>query len=102
ACGPVSNKATMAGSVVWPAAPVPVKATAGVDLGNATGPSCEPGILKVCKVAGPGIAVGTPFTFTAGSSTFTVPAGPPPGGTCVVGPRFPVGSNVAVVETIPA
>jgi hypothetical protein len=59
-------------------------------------------LLKVCKVAGPGVAVGTPFTFTAGSSTFTVPAGPPPGGTCVIGPSFTVGSTVAVVETIPA
>jgi hypothetical protein len=60
------------------------------------------GLLKVCKVAGPGVAVGTPFTFTAGSSTFTVPAGPAPGGTCVVGPSLPIGSTVAVVETIPA
>jgi hypothetical protein len=60
------------------------------------------GILKVCKVAGTGIAVGTPFTFTAGSSTFTVPAGPPPGGTCVVGPSFPVGTKITVAETIPA
>jgi hypothetical protein len=58
-------------------------------------------ILKVCKVAGPGIAVGTPFTFTAGSSTFTVPAGPAPGGTCVVGPSFSAGSTVTVAETIP-
>ncbi|HJQ69855.1 MAG TPA: Ig-like domain repeat protein [Blastocatellia bacterium] len=58
-------------------------------------------VLKVCKVAGPGIPVGTPFTFTAGPSTFTVPAGPPPGGTCVVGPSFPAGSTVTVTETIP-
>jgi hypothetical protein len=60
------------------------------------------GLLKVCKVAGPGIAVGTPFTFTAGSNTFTVPAGPAPGGTCAVGPSFPVGSVITVAETIPA
>jgi uncharacterized repeat protein (TIGR01451 family) len=57
-------------------------------------------LLKVCKVAGPGIDVGTPFTFTAGSSTFAVPAGPPPGGTCVLGPIFPVGSTVTVSETM--
>src|SRR5687768_92990 len=60
------------------------------------------GILKVCKVAGLGVAVGTPFTFTAGSSTFMVPAGPAPGGTCVIGPSFPVGSIVTVDEIIPA
>jgi hypothetical protein len=42
------------------------------------------------------------FTFAAGSSTFTVPAGPPPGGTCVVGPSLSVGSLVTVIETVPA
>jgi hypothetical protein len=60
------------------------------------------GILKVCKVADIGVAVGTPFTFTAGISTFTVPAGPPPGGTCVIGPSFPVGTTVTVDEVVPA
>jgi hypothetical protein len=60
------------------------------------------GRLKVCKVAGPGIAVGTPSTFTVGSSTLTVPAGPAPGGICVVGPDSPVGSSLTVAETIPA
>jgi uncharacterized repeat protein (TIGR01451 family) len=56
--------------------------------------------IKICKVAGPGVAVGTPFTFTVGSSTVTVPAGPAPGGTCVLGPSFPVGSTVSVSETM--
>jgi hypothetical protein len=59
-------------------------------------------ILKVCKVAGPGIPVGTPFTFTAGSSTFSVPAGPAPGGTCVMGPSFAIGSTVTVAEKLQA
>jgi hypothetical protein len=67
-----------------------------------------PGILKVCKVAGPGVAVGGSFTFTAtaGSNPTPippVPAGPAPGGTCMVGPSFPVSTPVTVVETsIPA
>jgi hypothetical protein len=62
-----------------------------------------PGLLKVCKVAGTGITVGAPFTFNAGgSNTLTVPAGPAPGGTCMIGPSFPVGTNVTVTETIPA
>jgi hypothetical protein len=64
------------------------------------------GTLKVCKVAGPGIAVGTPFSFTANGTTFQVPAGPAPGGTCVVvtpNPGFAVGTTVNIVETpIPA
>jgi len=61
----------------------------------------SPGTLKVCKVAGPGIAVGTVFTFTAGSNPpFQVPAGPAPGGACAVVPApFNVGANVPVVET---
>jgi len=61
------------------------------------------GILKVCKVAGPGIAVGTLFGFTANGNPFQVPAGPGPGGTCVVvNPSFPAGTTVNIVETIPA
>jgi uncharacterized repeat protein (TIGR01451 family) len=56
--------------------------------------------IKICKVAGPGVAVGTPFTFTVGSSTVTVPAGPAPGGTCVLGPSVAVGSTVTVSETM--
>ena len=46
--------------------------------------------------------MGTPFTFSAGASTFTVPAGPPPAGTCVIGPSIPAGTTVTVAETIPA
>ena len=101
ACGPVSNKATIAGSIIGAAASVPFKASAGVDLGNATGPDCEPGLLKVCKVAGPGIAIGTPFNFAIGASKLSVPAGPAPGGTCMIGPTFPVGSQVTVDEAVP-
>jgi hypothetical protein len=101
ACGPVSNNAAIAGSIIGAAAPVPFKASAGVDLGNATGPDCEPGLLKVCKVAGPGIAIGTPFNFAIGASKLSVPAGPAPGGTCMIGPTFPVGSQVTVDEAVP-
>ncbi|HYU32503.1 MAG TPA: hypothetical protein VEW48_10090 [Thermoanaerobaculia bacterium] len=61
----------------------------------------EKGILKVCKVAGPGVPIGTLFTFTVDSKPpFTVPAGPGPDGYCVVGPSFPVGSVVTVTETL--
>lgn len=60
------------------------------------------GIVKVCKEAGLGVAVGTPFHFTVGSSTLTVPAGPAPGGYCVVGPSFPANTGVTVTEIIPA
>jgi hypothetical protein len=100
-CGPVRNDASMVGSLVG-RPPVPFKANASVNLGNATGRICEPGILKVCKVAGPGITVGETFHFMAISKPFTVPAGPPPGGTCVVvGQNYPVPSGVIVKEQIP-
>ncbi len=59
------------------------------------------GTLKLCKVAGPGVAVGTPFIFTVGATSVTVPAGPAPGGYCNVGPSLAVGSNATVQETIP-
>ncbi len=61
----------------------------------------ELAILKICKVAGPGVAVGTGVTFTAGTLSTVVPAGPPPGGTCVVVGWFPVATSVAVTESIP-
>ncbi len=52
------------------------------------------------QVAGPGVAVGTPFGFTANGTSFPGPAGPAPGGTCVVvNPGFAVGSTVNIVET---
>jgi hypothetical protein len=97
-CGPVSNIATMAAA----GGVAKENATAELNFGDATGEACTPGLLKVCKVAGPGIAVGTPFTFNAGSSTMTVPAGPAPGGTCVVGPSLAVGTAVTVAENVPA
>lgn len=66
------------------------------------GRKVETGQVKICKVAGPGIAVGTPFKFTAGTSGVVVPAGPAPGGTCVLGPTLPVGSGIAVQEYAPS
>jgi len=60
------------------------------------------GIVKICKVAGSGITIGTPFTFHVGNQVVTVPAGPAPGGTCEIGPSFLVGLPVTVTEQIPA
>ena len=76
--------------------------TGTIDVSTNGDSGLTKGLLKVCKIGGPGIPVGTPFTFTAGNSTFTVPSGPAPGGTCVVGPSFPVGTHVTVAETVPA
>jgi len=75
-------------------------------LSGTCGAVCVPpgyGILKVCKAAGPGVAFGTKFTFayssTVASGTLTVPAGPAPGGNCVLGPAVPAGTVMTVVET---
>jgi hypothetical protein len=63
-------------------------------------------ILKVCKVAGPGITIGTSAAFSYSSSVGSgnlpsVPAGPAPGGNCVLGPSLPPGTVVTVTEDIP-
>ncbi|HEY1208909.1 MAG TPA: hypothetical protein VGE85_06055 [Terracidiphilus sp.] len=65
------------------------------------------GIIKGCKVAGHGVAVGTPFTFTHSdpytSGTDTLLAGPAPGGYCKHGDPLPIGTNMVIKETpIPA
>jgi hypothetical protein len=57
--------------------------------------------LKICKVAGPGVVVGTDFTFSAGSVVATVPAGPAPGGYCTVVGSFPVAARLSVSEVVP-
>lgn len=62
------------------------------------------GTLKICKVAGFGVAVGTPVSFNyttaSGSGTVTVPAGPAPGGYCVVVGTFAFGTY-KITEVIP-
>ena len=74
--------------------------------------SGQTGLLKICKIAGSGIDVGTPFTFTATSpasstgagtkSTYSIEAGPAAdGGYCVLGGTYPVGTHVTVKETLP-
>lgn len=103
-CGQLKNLANLSAVSSSPVQP-PVAASSQVDLGNASGPNCAPpsvGLLKICKVAGPGIPLGQIFTFNAGSTTVSVPAGPAPSGLCAVGPSLPVGNTVTVSENIPA
>lgn len=58
------------------------------------------GAIKVCKIAGPGVAVGTDFGFTVGRTKVTVPAGPASqGGYCKILGGFPRGTDVVVTET---
>jgi hypothetical protein len=64
-------------------------------------PKIEMARVKICKVAGPGIPVGTTFKFSAGPFSGLVPAGPAPGGYCVLGPSVPVGTSLNVQEGVP-
>ncbi len=45
-------------------------------------PGAPTGFVQVCKVAGVGVAAGANFSFNVAGTPVTVPAGPPPGGTC--------------------
>lgn len=57
------------------------------------------GAIKVCKIAGPGVVIGTEFTFTVGTKTVVVEAGPADqGGYCKIVGGFVRGSEVRVVE----
>lgn len=60
------------------------------------------GSVKVCNIAGSGVAEGTSYRFNVGGKTLTVPAGPASqGGFCKIAYDFPQGSQVDVTETIP-
>ena len=66
----------------------------------------ETGLLKICKNAGFGVNAGQPFNFTAGSTALTVNAGGCKFVTATGGSeniddarRFPIGTQIAVVET---
>jgi hypothetical protein len=59
------------------------------------------GFLQVCKVAGAGVAVGTPFNFNVAGTIVTVPAGAAPGGSCGVPVQVQAGQRV-ITETLPA
>ena len=65
----------------------------------------DKGMLKVCKVAGPGIKPGEIFAFFAkpndGKLSVAIPAGPGPGGYCQIIGVYPVGTQVDVREQIP-
>ena len=68
------------------------------------------GVLKICKIAGFGVNVGTNVTFTGvvGLPTgpaglkVVVPAGPAPLGTCKVAGSYPVGTQISITESVPS
>ena len=65
-------------------------------------PTLELGQLKVCKVAGSGVAVGTLFAFRVNGSNYNVPAGPADrNGYCILAGQYPVNSEITIEEVIP-
>ena len=66
--------------------------------------AAPPGTLKICKIAGPGVMVGTNFRFmvsSTGPRIYNVPAGPAPGGSCQIIGTFPVNTLETVAEVVP-
>ncbi len=59
------------------------------------------GFLQICKVAGAGIAVGTPFTFNVAGTPVTVLAGSAPGGSCSAPLVVPVGATLIAESPAP-
>lgn len=69
--------------------------------------NCEVGRLKLCKVAGNAIPIGRPFSMTVTpvnppgpSVTYSVPAGPAPGGFCILDGIFAVGTDVRITDDL--
>ena len=58
------------------------------------------GYLEICKVAGPTVAIGTPFQFTVSGSQYTVAAGPGPNGYC--SPPIAVTAGQVVIAETPS
>ncbi|MEO8050287.1 MAG: ice-binding family protein [Acidobacteriota bacterium] len=56
------------------------------------------GFVQICKVAGAGITVGTPFAFSVAGTPVTVLAGPAPAGSCSTPLVMPVGATF-IAET---
>jgi hypothetical protein len=64
--------------------------------------TAELGQLKVCKVAGSGVVVGTSFAFRVNGSNYSVPAGPADrNGYCILAGQYPVNSEITIEEIIP-
>lgn len=71
----------------------------GSEVQTVTSPAAT---LKLCKVAGAGVTVGTSIGFTVNGRRVTVPAGPAPGGYCIIVPgTFVQGEQVSITEQIP-
>jgi hypothetical protein len=75
-------------------------------LATFTNYAAPPGQLKICKVAGPGVPVGTVFTFVVSLpgglyTRYFIPAGPPAqGGYCQLAGTYDVNTPVSIGESL--
>jgi hypothetical protein len=81
------------GAVDLPGGTVTVAIGTGLTEVDFTNTAGGVGLLKVCKIAGPGITPGTRFSFAMGGSSFIVPAG-----YCFQNGLLAVGTVVAITE----
>jgi hypothetical protein len=69
----------------------------GIDVATLTFTNGPTGVLSICKGAGPGIPLGTSFSFTVARQTVVVPAGPVTGALSCTEVTVPAG-DVTVTE----
>jgi hypothetical protein len=83
------------GSINLAARTVSVVMGSGETVVTYTNIPAPPGTLKVCKNAGPGVAAGSPWTFTVAGMTGTVTV---PAGSCAIVGPFPFNSTQTITE----
>jgi hypothetical protein len=79
---------------------LPVGTTSQVTFVNASSTPPDRGRVQVCKIAGPGVIIGTVFNFSVAGVPVQVPAGAAPSGNCAPSVEVTAGA-VAVTETLP-
>ena len=89
----VSDNRQVPGSINLASRDVLVTLGSGETIVTFTNDQAAPGLLKVCKNAGPGVTVGAIFHFTIGTQTLDVPAG-----YCAVAGSFPFNSTQTITE----
>lgn len=90
----VSDNRAVPGSVDLANRKVSVVLGSGETDVTYTNKIASPGLLKVCKNAGPGVSSGQMFAFTIGSQTLSVPAG-----FCNIAGNFAFDSTQTITET---
>ena len=89
----VSDNRAVPGSTDLADRSVSVVLGSGETVVSYTNKVAEPGLLKVCKNAGPGVSLGQEFSFAVGGKSVQVPAG-----YCAIAGVFPFNSTQTITE----